>query len=336
MNSLYGAIGNAGFRFFNNYVAESITLTGQYVLRRIEQRIDKELNSKFKTDDWKYLVYTDTDSVHFTMAPVVEKYFPTDITSIKVKKLEKIAVDILQSEVNKIVSSACTQMNVYENRLTFKLEQVCDRTVYIQKKRYAMRVHSSEGVTYAKPKYKVIGLDMVKSSTPQFIRGKLRETLPLIFDSTESEVQSFLAKSRKEFDSLPPDQIAFPRGVNGLEDYTDEKNIYKKGAGVSTPIHVRGSLLYNSYIKRNNLVGKYPLISSGSKIRFLYLKMPNTIKENVISFPADDTLPTEFGLDKYIDKDLQWDKTMIASTQNILDAINWSAIEQSSLDDFFS
>ena len=199
-----------------------------------------------------------------------------------------------------------------------------------------MRVHSSEGVTYAKPKYKVIGLDMVKSSTPQFIRGKLRETLPLMFDKTESEIQKYLANVRSEFDTLPPDQIAFPRGVNGLEDYADVANVYKKGAGMSTPIHVRASLLYNSYIKKYNLQGKYPLIVSGSKIRFLYLKLPNPSKENVIAFPADDTLPTEFGLDKYIDKDLQWDKTMIASTQNILDAINWSAIEQSSLDDFFS
>ena len=294
------------------------------------------LNYKFKTDNWKYLVYVDTDSVYFQMEPVVTKFFNNDATSVKVKKLEKIAVDILQNEVNKIVSNACTYMNVYENKLTFKLEAVGDKSVFLAKKRYAIRAHSSEGVTYAKPKYKVVGMDMVKSSTPHFIRGKLRETLPLIFDNTEADVQKYLANVRSEFDTLPPDQIAFPRGVNGIEEYSDEKNVYKKGAGVSTPIHVRGSLLYNSYIKQRNLMGKYPLIVSGSKIRFLYLKMPNPSKENVIAFPADDTLPTEFGLDKYIDRDLQWDKTMIASTQNILDAIDWSAIEQSSLDDFFS
>lgn len=336
MNSLYGAIGNAGFRFFNNYVAESITLTGQYALRLIEKDIDKSLNSKFKTDNWKYLIYIDTDSVQFEMAPVVNKFFKNDTIPMKVKKLEKIAIDILQDEVNKIVSSACTNMKVYENKLYFKLEAVGDKAVFLAKKRYSIRVHSSEGVTYAKPKYKVVGLDMVKSSTPQFIRGKLRGTLPLIFDSTESDVQKYLETTRAEFDTLPPDQIAFPRGVNGLEDYADAANVYKKGAGMSTPIHVRASLLYNSHIKKYNLQGKYPLITSGSKIRFLYLKLPNPSKENVIAFPADDTLPTEFGLDKYIDKDLQWDKTMIASTQNILDAINWSAIEQSSLDDFFS
>lgn len=337
MNSLYGGMGNRGFRFFNSNVAETITLTGQYVLRSIEQHIDTKLNDVFKTVGHKYLVYIDTDSVYFNVKPVVEKYFGPcngDKTEI-IKRLEKMSVDLIQKNVNDIVDDVCHQMNVYENKLSFKLEVCADRAIWLAKKKYVVRAHSSEGVTFAKPKYKTIGLELVRSSTPMFIRKKLKEVLPLVFDTTEKTIQQFLLDTKQEFDKLNVQEIAFPRSANGLEEYSDTGNIYKKGKGESTPIHVRASLLYNHMIRKHNLVGQYPMISSGSKIKFVYLKLPNVIRENVIAFPADETLPPEFRLHDKIDRDMQWDKTMLASTQIILDAIGWSAIEQSSLDDFF-
>lgn len=336
MNSLFGAMAANGFRFRNTNVAETITLTGQYVLRSIEQQIDDKLNAVFKTVDHKYLVYVDTDSVYFNVGPVVQKYLSNvgDKSEI-IKRLEKMAVDIIQKNVNDIVSGACQQMNVYENKLSFKLEACADRAIWLAKKKYVVRVYSSEGVTYAKPKYKTIGLELVRSSTPMFIRKKLKDVLPLVFDTDETTIQQFLLSARKEFDKLSVQEIAFPRSANNLEEYSDSQNVYKKGAGVSTPIHVRASLLYNSLIHKKNLGGQYPIIASGAKIKFLYLKMPNILRENVIAFPADETLPEEFGLHPKVDRDMQWDKTMIASTQIILDAIGWSAIEQSSLDDFF-
>lgn len=329
-------MGNQGFRFFNSNVAETITLTGQYVLRSIEQSIDARLNAVFKTEGHKYLIYIDTDSVYFNVAPVVQKYLSkiTDKSEI-IKKLEKMAVDIIQKNVNDIVNGVCDQMNVYENKLSFKLEVCADKAIWLAKKKYMVRAYSSEGVTYSKPKYKTIGLELVRSSTPMFIRKKLKDILPLVFDTDQSTIQKFLLDTRKEFDQLSVQEIAYPRSANNLEEYSDSQNVYKKGAGVSTPIHVRASLLYNDLIRKKNLQGQYPIIASGAKIKFVYLKMPNILRENVIAFPSDETLPAEFGLHPKVDRDMQWDKTMIASTQIILDAIGWSAIEQSSLDDFF-
>jgi DNA polymerase elongation subunit (family B) len=335
LNSLYGATGNKGFRFFNSNVAETITLTGQFALRSIEKEIDIRLNKLFKTENHRYLVYVDTDSVYFNIAPVVSKYFPDLPTPDKIKRMERMAVDILQKQVNEIVDSICEDMNVYENKLSFKLEACGDRAIWLAKKKYVVRAHSSEGVTYAKPKYKTIGLELVRSSTPMFIRKKLKDLLPMVFDTDEATIQKYLAETREEFDKLQVHEIAFPRGANGLEEYSDPTNIYKKGNGVSTPIHVRAALLYNSLIKKHNLGGKYPLITTGGKLKFVYLKLPNTLRENVVAFPADETLPIEFDLHRYVDKELQWEKTMIASTQIILDAIGWDAIEQSSLEDFF-
>lgn len=329
-------MGNKGFRFFNSNVAETITLTGQFALKSIEKYIDERLNAKFKTGNHAYLLYVDTDSVYFNVSPVVKKYLSniTDKSAI-IKKLEKMAIDIIQQEVNAIMDDVCGQMNVYENKLSFKLEKCADKALFAAKKKYTARVYSSEGVTYAKPKIAVTGFELVRSSTPMFIRKKLKDVLPLAFDTDESTIQKFLQETRKEFDRLGIHEIAFPRSVNNLEEYADSVTIYKKGNGVSTPIQVRGALLYNSLIEKYKLRGKYPLITSGSKIKFVYLKMPNVLRENVIAFPADDTLPEEFNLHSRIDFDMQWEKTMIASTQIILNSIGWSAIERSSLDDFF-
>lgn len=336
LNSLYGGTANKGFRFFDNDVAETITLVGQYVLRSIQNNIDDQLNNLFKTVGHKYLIYIDTDSTYFDISPVVEKYIGGGDTSVIIKKMEKIAVDILQTEVNKIVANVCSKMNAYENKLNFKLEVCADKAIWLAMKKYVVRVYSSEGVTYSKPKYKIVGLELVRSSTPMFIRKKLKEVIPLVFDTNEETVQKFLLDTRKEFDKLKPEEIAFPRSANNLGQYSDPDNIYKKGGGAGTPAHVRASLLYNYLLGKGGYESSLQKITSGAKIKFLYLKLPNPLRENIIGFPADETLPPVFGLDKYIDKDLQWEKTMISATQIILQPLGWNTEPKSSLDDFFN
>jgi DNA polymerase elongation subunit (family B) len=331
LNSLYGATANDGFRFFNPDVAESITITGQFILKRIEERIDNALNAKFKTDKHKYLVYVDTDSVYVNMKPVVERYLKSDDQSVIVKNLEKVAIDIIQEEINKICSDVSKELNFYENKIHFKLEAVGDKAIWIAKKKYVVRVHSSEGVTYSKPKMKVMGLEMVRSSTPAFIRDKLKDSLPAIFDGTEKDVQEYIQKTREEFLKLSVSQVAFPRSANSLAEYSDDATLYKK----STPIQVRGVLLYNHMIKKLNLSSRYPLIQEGEKIKFFYLKMPNKIKENVMAIPADGVLPEEFGLTSVVDKDMQFEKSFLSAMEIIMTPIGWNVVETSSLDDFF-
>ena len=311
-------------------------MLGQYALKIVESELDAVLAKKFALpSDTKFVVYADTDSLFFEMGPVVDKYLKDKDTPTIVKALEKIAVDIIQKEVDILMEKVAKTTNAYKKTLYFKLENVGDVALWVSKKKYIMRVHSSEGVTYAKPKYKVMGLDIVKSSTPAWVRSKLKGSLDLIFDTDEKTVQKFLADSRSEFIKLPTPQIAFPRGANNIDSFANSVTIYNKGSTGTTPMHVRAALLYNHHIKKNGLDGVYPLIPSGSKIRFVYLKLPNSIHENVIGFPADEHLPEELGLEKFVDRDMQFDKTMVASMQNILDAINWSAVEVSTLDSFF-
>ena len=208
-------------------------------------------------------------------------------------------------------------------------EVIADRGIWTAKKRYILNVHNSEGVQYAKPKLKIMGIEAIKSSTPAVCREALKKLFKVIVSSTEEETQQAIAKFKTEFNSLSPEEVSFPRGVSELNKWTDRKLIYTKG----TPIHVRGALLYNHYIKDKTLHKKYELIQAGDKAKFCYLKMPNNIRENVITFP--EYLPPELQLHRYIDYDKQFEKTFIEPLNFILNAIGWQAEKQATLEDFF-
>lgn len=329
MNSLYGATANKFFRFYKHDHAASITLSGQYMLRTLEEKIDIRLNALFKTEGVKYLIYIDTDSLYFNLDPVIQKFnVPQDKA---IKTIEKLTVEKINPIVNSLIEECCVKMRSYDNRIFFKLEVAADKALWVGKKKYALRVHSSEGVTFSKPKMKVKGLEMVKSSTPKFVREQLKKALDLIFDTDEKTIQSFVQEVRTNFMQLSYQEVSFPRGVNNLSDFEDDRTIYGSG----TPIQVRGALLYNHKLLELGLDGKYPLIGEGDKIKFVYLKKPNTMKENVIAYPVDAGIPKEFGVIGQVDYDLQFEKTFHSSIDILTAAINWNSVETSSLEEFF-
>jgi DNA polymerase elongation subunit (family B) len=213
--------------------------------------------------------------------------------------------------------------------MQMKREGLSDKGIWTAKKRYILNVYNNEGVQYAEPQMKVMGLEMVKSSTPSSIRDKMKEVIKLMVTGTEDDVQEFIANFRKEFRTLPIEEISFPRSVNGLKTYTDKAQIYTKG----TPIHVKGALLYNYLLNKHNLTNKYPKVQEGEKLKFTYLIQPNPINDTVISYPT--RLPTEFGLDNYIDYELQFEKAFLDPIKIILDCIDWQVEKTSSLADFF-
>lgn len=331
-NSLYGAISNLGFRFFNNDVAESITSTGQLYLRTIENNIDRECAKVFKIDGLSIHRYSDTDSVFFELDDVIQKYAKDLPVDKKIKALEKLTTDKIVPIVNKICADVDSTLNVYEPNISFKLEKAFDKAVFVAKKKYVVRVHSSEGVTYSKPKVAVTGLEMIRSSTPTLVREKLASVIDLIFDKDEETLHSFVEEVREEFKTCDLNLIATPKGTASLDTSVDISRGIPKG----TPIHVRAALLYNQEVEKKHLLKDYNLVKMGDKIKYVYLKLPNPIKQNIIGWPTDGELPKEFGLDNFIDRDLQFEKSFLQSTKIILDAIKWSPVKIDSLDDFFN
>ncbi len=325
MNSLYGAMGNQYFKYFDIQIAEGVTLTGQMVIRWAERAINKSMNDLLKTDNKDYVIAMDTDSLYVNFADLVKKLKPTD----PVKFLDKISAEHFEPILNKSYEKLFKNLNCHKSRMEMAREVIADRGIWTAKKRYILNVHNSEGVQYDEPKLKIMGIEAIKSSTPEVVRKKFKEIFKVLLTGSEKETQNFIQSFKQEFYSLPAEQVAFPRSVTNITDWSDRKTIYGKGS----PIHVRGSLLYNKYLKEFKLNKKYELIENGSRLKFCYLKMPNKIKENVVAFP--DKLPEEFGLNNYIDYDTQFQKTFIDPLSLILDAINWSAEERASLDEFF-
>ena len=328
MNSLYGALGNKHFRYFNNQVAEAITTSGQLSILWAEKAINAEMNAALDTLGKDYVIAIDTDSLYVNMNGLVEKFKPKD----PVKFLDKISREHFEKKLEAAYAALAKKMNAYENRMEMSREVIANRGVWIAKKRYILNVHNNEGVQYAEPKMKMMGVDAVRSSTPQVCRDKFKQIFKVIIDDGEAATQKFIADFKREFRNLPPEDVSFPRGCNIEKDgktWADPKTIYRKAC----PIHVSGALLYNHYVKQNNLDKKYELINNGEKIKFVYLKMPNPIKENVIAYSAN--LPPELDLHKFIDYNKQYEKAFVEPIKHLLDALEWEVEPTATLEAFF-
>ncbi len=331
LNSAYGAVGNQYFRYYKIENAEAITLSGQVSIRWIENRINTYLNKLLSTEDIDYVVASDTDSVYINFGPLVDKFFSNKIDDKAkvVTILDKVCQDKLEPFISKSYEELASYVNAYDQKMEMKRENIADRGIWTAKKRYILNVWDSEGVRYEDPKLKIMGIEAVKSSTPAPCRKMIKDALQLMMSGTEDEVIEFIDKSRTYFKQLPPEDIAFPRTVSNVNKYKAHSTIYAKG----TPIHARGALLFNHYIKEKKLDNKYSLINNGEKIKFCYLKKANPIRENVISFISD--FPLELGLDKYIDYDLQFEKAFLEPVKVILDAIGWNVEKTVNLELFF-
>ena len=330
LNSAYGALGSQYFRFYDLRQALAVTLAGQLSIRWIEGKLNLYMNKLLKTESVDYVIASDTDSIYLRLGDLIDKVYKekTDVNQI-ISFMDKVCEDKLQPHIDKSYEELASYVHAYAQKMQMKREALCDKGIWTAKKRYILNVYNNEGVQYNEPQMKVMGLEMVKSSTPAIIREKMKQTIKLIVNSTEQEVQDFIAQFKEEFKSLPPEEVAFPRGINGLKEYSDSVMLYKKG----TPIHVRGAILYNHMMKEKQLTKSYPLIQEGEKLKFTYLKTPNPLKEDVISFPV--RLPKEFELHQYVNYDLQFDKAFIEPIRVILNCINWKTEKQSSLEDFF-
>ena len=324
LNSLYGALGNAYFRYFDMRIAEGITLSGQLSIKWAEKAMNEAMNSILKSDGVDYVIAMDTDSLYVNMEPLVNAVNPKDPVKFIDQACEQKIVPILAKDYDKMF----TQMNAYDNRMVMAREAIADKGIWMAKKRYILNVHNNEGVQYAQPKLKIMGIEAVKSSTPQVVRDKFVKAYQLMLNSTEAELQKFVADFFEEFKSLRPEEVSFPRGVSDIEKWEDRHTVYKKG----TPIHVRGALLYNQQLKKANL--SQEAIKNGTKVKFCYMKMPNPLMENVISFT--NFLPEEFALNQYVDYETQFNKTFKEPLKLVSDAIKWELEYVNSLEGFFS
>jgi DNA polymerase elongation subunit (family B) len=330
LNSAYGALGSKYFRFYDLRIALAVTLSGKLSIRWIENHINQYMNHILKTNGKDYVIASDTDSIYLRLGDLVNKVYSEKTgTEHVIAFMDRVCEQKIQPFIDESYQKLAAYVNAYAQKMQMKRESLADKGIWTAKKRYIMNVYNNEGVQYKTPKMKVMGLEMVKSSTPAAIREKMKQSIELILRGNEDEVQKFINEFKEQFFKLPAEEISFPRGVNGLAEYSDSSTLYKKG----TPIHVKGAILYNHNLKKLKLEKKYPMIQEGEKLKFTYLKKPNPFMDTVISYP--NRLPKEFGLQDYIDYETQFEKAFLDPIRIILDSIGWSTEKKSTLDSFF-
>jgi DNA polymerase elongation subunit (family B) len=329
LNSAYGAVGNQYFRYYDVRQAAGITTAGQFIIRFVENHMNKYLNKILKTDNEDYVVASDTDSIYVRLDKLVEATCQGKTDDQIVDFLNKVCEQKFEPEIEKWFTELADYSNAFKNAMVMKREVIANKGIWIAKKRYMLNVLDEEGVRLANPKLKLMGIEAVKSSTPQVCRGKIKEAITVIMGKEEHDLHKHISDFRKEFMKLPAEAVSFPRSCNNLRKYRDASNIFVKG----TPIHVKGALIYNHKIEELGLQNKYPLVQEGDKIKFIKLIPANPFKFDVISYVT--TLPEEFKLQEYVDYNMMFDKTFLDPMRFILDAINWKAEPTANLEAFF-
>lgn len=329
LNSLYGAMSSQYFRYFDLRNAEAITLAGQMSIKWMEKATN-EFMTKLLGEKGDWVCAIDTDSIYVNFEPLVKKFqLDKDRSTNEVCQLvNKMCVDQFEPMLARACQDLFEYTQSYENHLEMDREVIADVGFWTAKKRYVLNVLNKEGVQYDKPKLKIMGIEAIKSSTPAICRDYLKDSFKVILSGDERKAQEYIENFKKVFKQAGPEEIAFPRGVNDIIKWRDRENLYKKGC----PIHVRAALLYNAELEKHNLK-QHPSIKNGDKIKFLYMKKPNPIKENVFGFI--DYLPKEMNLNRYIDYDTQFEKTFTSVLEPIFEAIGWNIEEKVSIEDFF-
>tara|TARA_Y100001963_G_scaffold146162_1_gene220725 strand:- start:6755 stop:8047 length:1293 start_codon:yes stop_codon:yes gene_type:complete len=329
LNSAYGALGNQYFRYFDIDMAEAITLSGQLSIQYIANEINAFLNKTLDTGDYDYVVASDTDSVYLRCGNLVDKFCggksKPEVVAYLDKAMDKILLPFIRGKYQELA----VKMNAYENKMVMDREVIADSGIWTAKKRYILHVHNSEGVQYDEPKLKIMGIETTRSSTPEIVRNRLKDAIKLIMTTDEQHIVDFIEKFREDFYSCPAELVSFPRGVRGLDKYSDPQTIYRK----STPIAVKGSLLWNHMLRKKGLNKQYPEINDYDKIKFVYLKVPNPVGDQVISFP--DYIPEELAIHDYVDYEKQFEKSFLDPLRTILDVIGWKTENVGTLEGLF-
>ena len=329
LNSAYGAIGNQYFRYYDVRQATAITSSGQLVIRHIETEVNNYMNKILQTENVDYIVASDTDSIYLKLDSLVEKTCQNKTIDQKVNFIDKVAQQKIEPFIEKCFNDLSDYTNAFEQRMVMKREVIADKAIWTAKKRYMLHVLDDEGIRLTKPKMKIMGIEAVKSSTPEVCRGKIKEAIDMMMTKDNDTLIKFVADFREEFNQMTPEQISFPRSCNNLKKYRSSKDIFVKG----TPIHVKGALIYNQKIKEHKIDHIYPAIQEGDKIKFIKLKSRNPFKNDVISYITK--LPREFELNEYIDRDIMFEKTFITPLSFILESIGWDVEKKASLEAFF-
>lgn len=323
LNSLYGALGTPYFRYFNIHCAEAITLTGQATTAQSFKLFNDYLNGILKTDK-DYAVASDTDSVYLDLSDLAMQLFGTHDPDIVLDPLVKLADTVFADMLDDTFNTFAQKINSMENVIVMKREAIA-RAIFVAKKNYVMLVFDDEGVRLASPKMKVTGLEAIRSSTPSFFQEKLKAGYKMMFNDEQTPIHKFVNEVHQESLSLPAGACAGVTTANNIEKFMTD-GAYKSG----TPMHIKGAIAYNRLVANSDL---YQPIKSGEKVSIVQLVEPNPIGSPVLAY--NEQFPSDLLPDKYVNKQLDYDKYFVKPLTRVLDVIGWTHKHEASLESLF-
>jgi DNA polymerase elongation subunit (family B) len=330
LNSAYGALSNQWFLFYNDDLAEAVTLSGQVVIQWAARNLNDFLNNLLKTNGRDYVVASDTDSLYLHLEEIVKMFLkqkPDASTEDIVNMLDSFCEKKIQPEIKRIYNELCDMMNGFEMKMRMKRESIAERGIWTGGKRYIMLVWDDEGVRYKKAKFKMVGIEAVRSSTPTVCRIAIQEAAEVLITLDEEKFIDYIEQFEKKFNNASYPDIARNSSVKDLQKYSS-------GDAKSVPSHVAGALAYNAMIKQKGIDNIYPLIRDGDKVKFLQLKSPNPTFGKWIAFPNGE-LPKELGLDVYVDRQAHYKIGFLQPMTTLATAAGLRVERSYSLSDFF-
>jgi DNA polymerase elongation subunit (family B) len=327
INAGYGVQTVPSFRFKKHHNAEAITSSGQLCVRGAGNYIEKKLKD---TNFQVASIYEDTDSIFFKymkQEQFLDNLYNKDPMDCSNQIIEWNK-QYIQPLIDEYFDKLARTFNAVSNKIEMDFELIADKSTFFAPKKYIMRKMWEEG-KYLKPSdnvFKFRGIEIVRTTTPQFFRNRLKEAIIIIFNNTNEALIDFINKTKKEYFNLPFIDMANPTGVNGMDTY----NFRSK----HIPLHVYGSLVYNHFIKTNDLESKYELIHDKAKIKVAYIKKPNCLASHVISIP-NNHLPEEIEKVIKLDYEKMFEKNFMKPIDRFLTVINWARDRHYNLEDCF-
>lgn len=318
INSLYGALANKWFPLFNEQMAAAITGNGRYFIQKLANYIEERLQGLLPQEK-PYIVYGDTDSVYYHIEPFVERYIkenPGLPIGDYVTWADNFEKKVIQPVIEKTIDDFAYELNAYnKDKIGAEREIIADAAVFTAKKKYYARVRDAEGTRYPddSPKIKVMGLEIIKSSTPKWSQKYLKEAIPHILDKDESELRSWVKSIKGEFIKADLNDIAAVGGVSRL-DYDLVKD--------TVPIGSRAAIRHNMYIEEHNLTNMFTPIQGGDKCKRIFLQEPNPFHSNIIAFTSD-SFTKEIEKCNCVDYDTQFEKNFMKPLYLMVEPMNY-------------
>lgn len=331
INSAYGALGNAYFRYYDLRNAEAVTLTGQVIIKWSANHFNGMLNSLVGGPEKDRVVAIDTDSCYVCFEDFVEKFYAGKSIDQTVTMLDKFANDKIQPLLNKWYADLASYMNHYESVMYMKREAISSTGFFVAKKRYALWVWDMEGYRYSEPETKIMGIETQRASTPAFAREALKEAIDMILGERRSDLIELVGRVEATYSEVDYRKIAGVSSANNLQKYTAPG----MQPGFKCPGHIKGVLAYN---RLANKLDGVDMIKEGEKIAVIMLRTPNKYGSERFAFLSGSRIPEAMDSEhllRFLDRNLMFEKSFIKPLATICDAIGWKYKDTVCLEDFF-